>query len=139
MSLNRLSGLFCIGFGLLLYLVIIPFDTEVVDYGWVRPQTLPNAMAWILVAAGTVLTVKPSGDVDFNYRRSLRAAFFLGLLSVGVFAISQLGFLAVSPVLALALMLSIGERRPVWLILGTAGLPFAIWLVVSVLLDRPLP
>jgi len=139
MLLNRISGAVCAAFGLLLYFVIIPYDTEVVDYGWVRPQTVPNAMAWLLVAAGGLLALRPTGDTDFQWRRAGRAGLFLLLVAVGVALIDRFGFLAVSPALALAVMALMGEKRLLWLVCGTVATPAFIWLAVSVLLQRPLP
>ena len=139
MAANRLSGLFFVAFGLLLYFAIIPLEIEIVDYGWVRPQTVPNAMAWIMILAGIVLAIRPAGSVEFDRRKAGRAGLYRGLVAASVALMGQVGFLAVSPFLALCLMLAIGERRLVWLVSGAAGLPLAIWVAVTVLLDRPLP
>lgn len=136
---NRLLGLFFAAFGLLMLFVLIPQQTEVVDYGWMRPQTLPNAMAIVIAVSGVVLALRPRGAVTFQWRQALRAALYLGLVSAGVFLISLFGFEIVAPPMALAIMLLIGERRPLWLVLGVAGIPLLIWLAVPVLLDRPLP
>lgn len=136
---NRLLGLFFAVFGLLLLLVIIPRQTEVIDYGWMRPQTLPNAMAVVIAVSGLVLALRPRGAVTFEWRRAGWAVLYLGLVAGGVQLIGRFGFEVVAPLLALAIMLLIGERRPLWLALGAAGIPFAIWLAVPVLLDRPLP
>lgn len=136
---NRLLGLCFTGFGLLLLFIVIPRHTEVVGYGWMRPQTLPNAMAIVIAAAGAVLALRPRGAVDFEWRRAARAALYLALLAVGVYLISLYGFELVAPLLALAMMVLIGERRPLWLAIGAAGVPFVIWLVVPVLLGRSLP
>ncbi len=136
---NRLLGLFFAGFGLLLLFIVIPRHTEVIGYGWMRPQTLPNAMAIIIAAAGAALALRPGGRVDFEPRRAAWAALYLALLAAGLYLISLFGYELVAPVLALAIMMLIGERRPLWLAIGAAGIPFAIWLAVPVLLDRPLP
>lgn len=138
-SLDRYSGLFFAILGLLLFFVIIPYDTEVVDYGWVRPQTVPNSMAWLLVITGVSLVIRPGEDAPFDLHRSLRAGLFLAILGGGLFLIDRFGFVAVAPGLALLIMVLIGERRPLWLILGTVGLPLLIWFTVAILLQRPLP
>ncbi len=137
--LNRSSGLFFIAFGIFLYFVVIPYDTESVDYGWVRPQTVPNAMAWIIIIAGLAQLIRPTGSVSADIAKMSRAAMHLLIVAGGVLAISQFGFRLVSPLLALAIMLTVGERRPVWLALGVIGIPVLIWFVVAVLLGRPLP
>mgnify|MGYP002713045228 CR=1 FL=1 len=127
-----------LGFGLLLYLVIIPRHTETVDYGWMRPQTLPNAMAWIILLAGALQALRPTGEIEFVPGETARAGLYLALVVIGTICIGQFGFVYVSPVLALAIMLVIGERRPLWLAFGVVVLPFTIWFVVTILLARPL-
>lgn len=139
MSLNRLSGLFFVLFGLTLYFVIIPYDTEVVDYGWVKPQSLPNAMAWIMVITGAIHTIRPTGEIDFEARKATLALLYFALIVAAIFLIGRFGFAFVSPFFALALMMLIGERRPFWLGLGVIVLPLLIWFVVTFLLERPLP
>lgn len=138
-SLDRYSGLFFASLGLFLYFVVIPYDTEVVDYGWVRPQTVPNAMAWLLTITGILLAIRPDGEAPFDLRRSLRAGLFLAILGFGLYLTGRFGFVVVAPGLALSIMVLIGERRPFWLLLGTAGLPALIWFTVTILLQRPLP
>lgn len=136
---NRLLGLFLALFGLLLLLVVIPWQTEVIDYGWMRPRTLPNAMAALVTLCGVMLALRPRGAVDFAWRPAGRAACYLALLSAGLWCIDRFGFELVAPPLALVMMVMIGERRPLWLALGVAGVPLVIWLAVPVLLNRPLP
>lgn len=136
---NRLLGLFFACFGLLLLFVVIPRQTEVIAYGWMRPQSLPNAAAVVIVVAGAFLAFRPRGVVDFEWRQAGGAALYLGLVIAGVYLIALYGFEVVAPLIAMAVMLLAGERRPAWLALGAAGIPFVIWLAVTVLLDRPLP
>ena len=136
---NRLLGLFFAVFGLLLLVVVIPQHTEVIDYGWMRPQTVPNAMAMVIAVSGLILALRPRGAVAFEWHRAGRAAQYLALVAAGVYLISRFGFELTAPLLALAIMLLIGERRPLWLAVGVVGIPFAIWLAVPVFLDRPLP
>ena len=64
---------------------------------------------------------------------------YLVVIATGLFAISRLGFVIVSPFLAFAIMLIFGERRPGWLALGCVGMPAAIWFLVVQVLERPLP
>ncbi|MDZ7839758.1 MAG: tripartite tricarboxylate transporter TctB family protein [Gammaproteobacteria bacterium] len=132
-------GLFFACVGLLLLLVVIPRQTEVIDYGWMRPQSLPNAAAIVIAAAGAVLAFRPRGAIDFDWRKAGRAALYLVLVAAGVWLIALFGFEVVAPLIAMAVMLMAGERRPAWLALGTVGIPFVIWLAATVLLDRPLP
>jgi putative tricarboxylic transport membrane protein len=136
---NRLLGLFFAAFGALMLLVVIPWQTEVIEYGWMRPRTLPNAMAAVIAAAGLILAMRPRGEIVFERRRAARAALYFAAVLAAVWLISLFGFELVAPVLALGLMLLLGERRPLWLAIGVIGVPLAIWLAVPVLLDRPLP
>ncbi len=139
MSANRLSGLFVSLFGLALFFIVIPFDTEAVDYGWVRPATVPSAAAVVLTIAGAVLAIAPSGTTDLSRREFGRAGIYLALAASAVFLLQHLDFLIVAPAFALILMLLIGERRPLWLILGAGAGPGLIWFAATQLLGRPLP
>ncbi|MEY8841838.1 tripartite tricarboxylate transporter TctB family protein [Cribrihabitans sp. XS_ASV171] len=136
---DRWSGLVCLLFGVALYAAIIPWQVETVGYGWLRPRTLPRVLAVVIALCGLWLMVAPSGDARPGEVPWLRAGLFAGLLIAGLWLIARFGFLWVAPLLALAIMVLSGERRPLWLILGAAGLPLAIWAVVVVLLERTLP
>lgn len=138
-ALNRYSGLFFVALGLLLFFVVIPYATETVDQGWVRPQTVPNVTAWIMVMAGAAHAIRPAGEVDLQLRRVLYGALYLAIVATGVVLTAFFGFEFVAPVLALAIMVVTGERRAGWLVLGVLVIPASIWFAVVVLLDRPLP
>ncbi len=61
-------------------------------------------------------------------------------LSAGaLWAMGRYGFLAVAPILAACLVAMIGGRRWPWIAASVLGAPAIIWLVVPVLLGRPLP
>jgi len=139
MSFDRLSGLSILVFGLLFYFVVIPYGTEVVEYGWVRPQTIPNVMALIIAIAGSFLIIRPGLDQPIDFRSALMAAAYFSLIVLALFVIANFGFVYTAPFLALAIMLLTGERRFIWLVTGIAVVPFIIWFVVSVLLNRLLP
>ncbi len=139
MMITRASGLFLALLGLALYAIIIPHETESVDYGWVRPETIPNLTALVLLAAGAKLALAPEGSAELIGSQALRAALFLGLAGLAVFLMGRFGFAYVAPAFAAVQMLLIGERRPVWLLAGVVVVPFVIWFAVTVVLDRPLP
>lgn len=139
MSLDRISGALVAVFGLALLVFIVPGQVEEVSYGWVRPETVPNAVAVALVLLGLWKVFTPGAGNDFSPRRALRAFFYLGYAALAVWAMGRFGFAAVAPVMMLALMLLIGERRPLWLAIGTIAVPGLIWGAVAVLLDRTLP
>ncbi len=139
MSADRLSGAFFAVFGLVMYFLVNPGFIEVVDTGNIRPETVPNWLALVIAGCGALLALRPTQHRAGAPQQTVRAGLFLAVLCAGVWAMSHLGFLIVAPLLALVLMLLIGERRPVWLGLGVAGVPAIVWLLVEVLLDRPLP
>jgi putative tricarboxylic transport membrane protein len=139
MTADRWSGLFFMALGIVLYAVVIPWQVETVDYGWLKPRTLPRILALVMVLGGMSLLLWPVGDAAPRYVPWRRSGMFAAVLIVGLWAIAKFGFVVVAPVLALVLMGLAHERRPLWLLLGAAGLPLAIWFAVAVLLERPLP
>lgn len=138
---ERLSGIVVILFGAVLYWAIVPWQVETADYGWLRPRTLPRILAVILMLAGAwqVLGASTPPDARAGAVPWARGALFAAVLIASLALMAQVGFLVVAPVMALTIMLLTGERRPLWLGLGTLGAPAAIWLGVAVLLERPLP
>lgn len=138
-SADCATGGFFLLFGLLLYFVIIPTYVETVDGGWVLPSTIPNAVSIILTICGALLMLKPTKHRVQPRREFLFAGLYFALLAVGLFVMSYVGFVYAAPVLALAIMVLIGERRPFWLFLGVVVLPAGIWLLVAKILERALP
>jgi putative tricarboxylic transport membrane protein len=139
MSSDRWTGLFFIGLGTLLFTVIIPWQVETVGYGWLKPRTLPLALSVVIALCGLALQVRPPDDARPGASRWGRAVLFSVVLGLGLGGVWMFGFLVAAPPMALAVMLLAHERRPLWLILGAAGMPALIWLAVEVLLERPLP
>jgi len=139
MLTDRLSGAFFFLAGLALYFHVIPNYVDVIDYGAIRPATMPNALAVLLAICGAALVLKPTAQRPPDVGLLLRALLHLLVLVAGVAAMARFHFVYVAPPLALAIMLLIGERRPLWLVTGVAVVPFLIWLVVKVALDRSLP
>lgn len=134
-----MSGLAVSVFGLALLLWLIPEHTETVDYGWMRPDTLPKACAWGLLALGLVQTAVPRGGVALDGGEVLWVAVLVVLSGIAIWAMGRVGFLVVAPVFAAVLVALIRERRWPWILAAVAGAPALTWLVVSVLLNRPLP
>jgi putative tricarboxylic transport membrane protein len=139
MTLNRLSGVVVAVFGIILLFWIIPRHTEPVDYGWLRPATLPNVTAIIIVISGITHVLFPSGKAEFDVQPAMRAGFFFVISLAGLFTMRHLGFLIAAPLLAMVLMLMVGERRPIWLFAGVAMVPLGIWSSIELLLKHPLP
>lgn len=139
MTLNRISGLVVAILGAIMLFWITPNQTETVDFGWLRPATLPNITTIVIIIMGSVQFVFPSGKETFDVRLFLRVILFLGITLFAIYLMDLSRFLIAAPVLVLVLMMIIGERRLLWLILGIILIPAAIWVAVELLLDRPLP
>ena len=136
---NRLSGAAFALFGLALLLWLIPAHTETVDYGWMKPDTLPRACAWGLLALGLIQTTLPRGEVSLDPGELLWVAGLAVLSGLAIWGMGRVGFLIAGPAFAAILVALIRERRWYWIAAAVAGAPALTWLVVSVLLNRPLP
>lgn len=136
---DRVGGLLFIAFGALLYFIIIPSQVEVVDSGWVLPESVPNFVAISLAVLGICLIWKPTPVPIGEWKSHPRALLFFSLICGGVALMGWFGFTVIAPILALAIMWFMGERRPLWLLIGVVALPFTIWLLVVPILDRVLP
>jgi putative tricarboxylic transport membrane protein len=137
---DRIAGGAVVAFALLLWFVAIPDQIDAVDYGWMRPRTLPVICTAALGLLGALLILRPGrGRIVVDVGQSARLATLLAMLAAALWAIGQWGFLVVAPILAGGLALLLDKRRWPWLLAAAGGAPAAIWLVVSVLLQRPLP
>lgn len=136
---NRIAG-FCVAiFGAALILWIMPAHTETVSSGWIKPQTLPRACGIGLIALGLWLAAFPGGDTKLSGYEAGMVTLCAALSAGALWAMGRYGFLAVAPILAACLVAMIGERRWPWIAASVLGAPAIIWLVVPVLLGRPLP
>lgn len=136
---DRISGLFFMALGLAMYFWVNPNYIETVDGGNLSPDTLPNIISIILALAGAFVVIKPTKHQVRNPVLMAKTGLYIALLTAGIWAMSRFGFEYVAPVLALAIMWFIGERRPLWLGLGVIVMPAVIWFLVTQLLDRALP
>lgn len=136
---DRWSGLFFMLFGLAMLYVVIPGYIEDGDAGTLAPATMPSIVSWIIVVCGACLILKPSKHELHDAHQFARAGLYSIVLIVSVYAISKFGFIVIAPVMAFTVMLLIGERRPLWLVLGAVIMPGVIWFLVTQLLDRVLP
>ena len=112
MTLNRISGLVVAVFGIILLFWIIPRHTEPVDYGWLRPATLPNVTAIVVIISSIIHIIFPSGKAEFDGKLAMRAGLFFMISLAGLFLMHYVGFLIAAPLLVTVLMLLVGERRP---------------------------
>ena len=139
MLVNRLSASFVIFLGLSLIYFIFPVEIESLDYGWVRPQTLPNICALLLIIFGIVQFIFPKGKVVLEFEQILWSGVFVLAAFIAVFGFHYLGFIYTAPIFALSIMFLLGEKRILWLLLGVFLVPFIILLTVQELLGRFLP
>ena len=139
MTINRMSGLVVAVLGVILLFWIIPRHTETVDYAWLRPATLPIITAVIVIISSIVHLIFPSGKAEFDVPLALRAGLYFVISLIGLCLMYFVGFLIAAPLLVMALMLMVGERRPLWLITGIVLIPLAMWSSIVLLLNRPLP
>jgi putative tricarboxylic transport membrane protein len=139
LSADHVSGAFFFLFGLAMILVVNPAYIEEVSGGNTSPNMLPNAVSIVIAVCGALLILKPTAHKARTLRSTATTGLYVGLLVAGLYAISHFGFEYVAPVLALAIMVTIGERRPLWLVLGAVAIPALIWFLVVHVLGRALP
>lgn len=139
MASDRVLGLFFVLLGAALYALIIPWQADDADYGWLKPRTLPQILAVVIGLCGVAMALRPPGDARPGNRHWGRAALFTAVLVGGLAMMRLTGFAIAAPPMALALMLLARERRPRWLASGAIAMPVLIWFVVAILLERPLP
>lgn len=138
-SADRLSGAFFLLFGLAMYFLVIPEYVEVTDEGNLSPNTMPNIISLALAFCGALLVLKPTEHQLQDRRFFIKTGVYIAILAAGIYAMSLFGFEYIGPVLALAIMLMIGERRPLWLGAGVILMPLIIWFLVTHVLGRALP
>ena len=139
MMLNRISGVVVAALGLLLLIWVIPAQTEPVDSGWLRPSTMPRLLAIVIALSGVFQVIFPAGQAECNPGMLLKIGFFFCLCLAALYLMGRFGFVYTAPALAMVIMALIGERRPVWLISGILIVPAVIWVLVTQVLNRPLP
>ena len=136
---DRVSGAFFLLFGLAMYFYVNPIYIESVDEGNIAPDSLPNIVAIVIAVCGALLLFKPTAQQVRNPRSMAKAGIYVAILAASIYAMSWVGFVYVAPVLAFVIMLLIGERRPLWILLGAVGMPALIWFLVIHALGRSLP
>ncbi|MDA8022194.1 MAG: tripartite tricarboxylate transporter TctB family protein [Gammaproteobacteria bacterium] len=139
---ERLLGLFTAACGLAFAVAVIPRQTEAFDYGALAPADVPLGAAWTMVGAGLAQAARPRGQGEreaYDFAVLRRAGLLLGLCVGAAMLMQWRGFVVAAPLLAAAVMLLVGERRPGWLAVGIFAVPALIWATVTLLLARPLP
>ena len=136
---NVISGVILAVFGLIMLVVVIPWQVAPGPDGMMSPRLVPSIMMLVVTLLSALLV--------FNNLRAIRderavaepnpitAAELGALFRLGVvFALAIALYLWISPVmggaaLILGALLVLGERRPVVLIVMPAGLLLAVWLL----------
>lgn len=140
MTVNRASGLFVVLVGLVMVIWVIPCQTETVDYGWLKPATLPSIACMVMILAAGVHALFSRGEtVKVHGAETLRAVLFLLVGILGLILMARAGFVIAAPLMVLVMMVMVGERRWKWLLTGVLVLPAFIWFIIEFLLGRPLP
>ncbi len=136
MSLERLqSALLVLGM-LIIFFFVMPGQVDLIEDARIVPRTVPSIAIWIIVIAGVAQFLSNKEVIDLNLLLCIRAAICAVFIIACVAAMERFGFEYVAPVLALGVMLGIGERRLHWLFVGTFIIPIGVWLLVERVLDR---
>ncbi|MGI3169860.1 tripartite tricarboxylate transporter TctB family protein [Pseudooceanicola sp. C21-150M6] len=136
---NRIAGLAVAALGGALLLWIIPANTDSTGSGWLRPDTIPTICAWAFVLLGLVQCARPRGDLQPVGDDIVIVVAAATASVIALWAMGRVGFLPVAPVFAGVLVALFRERRPACIAGAVLGAPAVTYLVVRVLLDRPLP
>lgn len=138
MSLERIVTGAILVFSMTFLFLVMPQQVETVSYGRIIPATLPTILLWIIAIAAAVQLIILKDNVGLNSRVVFRAALVLTLMTGSAWLMDLFAFEYIAPILALLLMLFIGERRWYWLLLGGIVIPLGIWLLVEQVLNRAL-
>jgi hypothetical protein len=143
MSSQRLVGTSLFAIGLLLYFVVIPMVSTGSSGSSFRADTFPLGLAIVLAGSGIGIALSRQSDATTGFESWAtlgRMAVFFGIIAASVAAMPYLGYAVIAPILAAALMLTLGrEALPLWLAIGAGVIPFTIVFVVENLLERSLP
>lgn len=141
---NLISGVALAMFGLLMIFVIVPVQIEEGPPGMVSPRLLPQIMLWMITGLACLLVVtnlhRPETDSPSPISRSEVVA--LGKIALA-FAVSLTLFRLAGPLwagiaLVAGTLVLLGERRPLLIVLMTAGLLGAIWVLFYQILRTPI-
>jgi len=138
MNIHRVAPAIIAVLGIVFLLLVLPGQIDPFVTGTITPGTIPSATVIIgVICAVFMVFERPSGaavDPEFLIRLAVIVTMVIG----AAVALRYLSYQFVMPVFALAIMLFIGERRWPLLAFG-ACLPVVIWLLIEVVLGRPLP
>lgn len=137
-SISRLSALLIAVASAAVLVFVLPGQVEPFPYGAIKPVTVPFAALLVMAVSAGAMVLEP--DMKLRIERSFLGRLLL-IVIMTVSAVLALQFIAFEysmPVFALVIMLLAGERRILWLGLGS-GIPIAVWAIAELALGRPLP
>lgn len=140
MRAERIAGGLAVLFGVFLLLVLTPWQVKSYGGGMSDPTLFPDIAATLLVLLGALqIAVPPPAEAPADRRELGRAAAVVALTGASLAVMHGLGYLPAGFLLMAGLLLLMRERRVLWLVAATLGLPLAIWALFVVVLERPLP
>jgi len=118
---------------------IIPAQTEPTPTAALPARAVPTVAAIGIAICGLLQAFKPIPIPNPAQEIARKTVLAIAICALTWFGLALFGFEVTAPLLAIGLMLLMGERRPLWLAIGGIVLPILIWTVFEIVLRRPLP
>lgn len=145
MSPQRISGLIVTGFGLVLWLVVLPFGIDSpteISHPALAPEFWPNIIAVVIMVSGVWLCFSraevPVTPPD-RLTRWRRVGLAMGLLLAFYYTIPLLGMVLPGMLLMVAFMYFAGERRWPLMLLLAFGVPMGLYAFFTFVASIPIP
>jgi hypothetical protein len=133
---NVISGVVLAMFGLIMLVVVIPWQIDAGPQGMVSPRLVPNMMMIVVTALAVLLVItslSSDGDDQETNANPVSREEFIALLKFGVIFGVALGLygwvspLAAGAALVIGALVILGERRPSVILLMPTALLLALW------------
>ena len=118
---------------------LIPSHTELTPTAALPARAVPTVAAIGIAICGLVQAFKPIPIPNPAQGVATKTALAISICALTWVGLAFVGFEVTASLLAIGLMLLMGERRPLWLAIGGIVLPILIWTVFEIVLRRPLP
>ena len=138
MSIYRIASAVIALVSILCLLFVLPAQVDPFASGIIRPATIPTVTLALMAVCAVVMFFEPVKEKDTEAEFLIRLALIIAWLLCALITLNYLPFQYVMPVFALLTMVQIGERRWYWLTAGTL-VPVLVWLLIEIVLGRPLP
>ena len=139
MLLERLQTAVLILGMMFFYFIIMPEQVDHIEDARIVPTTVPSIAIWIIILAAVFQFFTSKTEVRLNSMLCVRAVICGGFVIACLAIMKRFGFEFGAPILALGVMLGIGERRLHWIVLGSTVIPLGVWFLVEQVLNRVLP